>query len=734
MGVMGQRKDQRLALSVYLALGTLLVWLRVLRCGSVNYDDAVYMGHPLVKAGLTWKGIVWAFTGIHSSNWHPLTTISHMLDAQLFGGSIFAAHAVNLLLHISSTVLLFLILTRATKAQWPSLFVAALFALHPLHVESVAWIAERKDVLSTLFWMLTMLAYVLYAEHPSQRRFYWVVGLYAVGLMCKPMLVSLPFVLLLLDYWPLRRSLESEVSSQKKSASGWHEVSALAVEKWPLFGMAAVSCVITAAVQSKGGASVALGQLPLWLRLENALIAYVAYIGKMFWPAKLAVFYPYPTQVPALWKPLGALVLLGGVSVGVWKSWARHPYLAVGWLWFLGTLVPVIGIVQVGEQSMADRYTYVPLIGLFIMIAWGSMGGWERGSVGDGRSEHSTHKKVKGKKHDPAINHQPSTILLWSAGLVLLVLAVCTWRQIGFWQDRYTLFSHALDVTANNYVAHDMVGAELNAQGKYMDAIRQFSRAIQIRTNDDTAYNGLGNAFTRLGKYPEAVGAYDAAIRVRPGFPLAYFNEGIVLVLQGQVNQAIDRFEAVEKINSGPRAHLEMFAGDEAKNDKQIARTEDALRRTPDDPAVKCAYAIALAQRGRIEDAISQLEDVSAMAIEPEVLAAKLHATKPAASPVQVSAAQAAVKKNPKDPIAHFQLGNAYNQSGKRQDAIREYREAIRLKPSFGRAHNNLAVALYFTGDYAGAWKEVHITQKQGAEVHPKFIQALAEKMPEPPK
>ncbi len=740
MGVMGQLKDRRFTFSIYLALGTFLVWLRVLRCGLVKYDDAVYTGHPLVKAGLTWPGIKWAFTGIHASNWHPLTTISHMLDSQIFGESAFGPHLVNLFLHIGSTVLLFLILSRITKSIWPSLFVAGLFAVHPLHVESVAWIAERKDVLSTFFWMLTMWAYVRYAEHPSQRRFLWVAGLYALGLMAKPMLVTLPFVLLLLDYWPLGRFGGSKFKVPGSRLIG------LAQEKWPLFALAGISCVITYVVQHKGGAGVTLGQIPLGLRAENALMSYVTYMWKTVWPAGLAVFYPYPSKPPALWQPIFALAFLGGISGAVLWLRERRPYLLVGWFWFIGTLVPVIGLVQVGEQAMADRYTYIPLIGLFIMVAWGILGG--RAELSTPNDKKRKGERGKGRKGDPApVNHQPPTInhfrantehptpntaLLVMGAVVFLALAVCTWRQIGFWQDRYTLFSHALEVTERNYVAHDMVGAELNDQGKHLDAIQHYSAAIQIKPNDDTAYNGLGNAFTYLGRYPEAVGAYDAAIRVRPGFPLAPFNEGIVLVLQGRVDEAIDKFQMVMKINKGARGHLEMFTDDQAKKDAQIVRAAAALRAMPNDPAAKCRYAIALVQRGRLEEAIDQLRAVADLGMDPEVLASKLRAAKTEGAPGQLPALQEAVRKKPDDPVAHFQLGNAYNNAGQRQQAVREFREAVRLNPDFARAHNNLAVALFFAGNYPEAWKEVHIAQEQGLKIHPGFLKALSERMSEP--
>ena len=761
---MGSRKDHLFAISACLAIGAFLAYLRVLRCGFVNYDDAVYTGHPMVQAGITWPSIKWAFASIHASNWHPLTSISHMLDSQIFGQGAAGPHAVNLLLHIASTVLLFLILSLTTKSVWPSAFVAALFAIHPLHVESVAWIAERKDVLSTFFWMLTTSAYVMYTERPSQGRLLKVAGLYALGLMCKPMLVTLPFTLLLLDYWPLRRGYQSSVISDRsrdRARGTKHEARStvvdLVLEKWPLFTLAVVSSIITYIVQHKGGAAVTLGQIPAGVRIENALISYVMYIWKTVWPAGLAVFYPYPSHPPALLSLLGALLLLVAISVAVFRARERHPYLTVGWLWYVGTLIPVIGLVQVGSQAMADRYTYVPLIGLFVMVAWGA-----QGLLGKGEAERSTfnvqRSKSRGKPSPPGrpetpgvslratgplpitgeggcpnTQHPtPNTYLLVPACLIILVLAACTWRQTGYWQDRYTLFSHALDVTKDNYVAHDGVGAELSADNKHMEAIGHFRRAIEIMPKDDLAYNNLGNAYARLGRLVEAVKAYDMAISLRPGFPLSPFNEGIILVLLGRVNDAIDRFQTVLEINRGVRGHPEMFTGNEAKNDAEIARTEGKLRAKPNDPGAKCRYAIALAQRGRLEEAIAELSQVAQSGITAADLQARFRASKRTVRSGQAPARSRTTKKNPNDPMAHFDLGNLYDKAGNRPDAIREFREAIRLKPDFARAHNNLAVALYFTGDYAGAWKEVHLTKQYGAKVHPGFIQALTRKMPDP--
>ncbi len=343
-------------------MGTLGAFWQVLDCGFVNYDDITYVGSPHVQSGLTVDNIKWAFKAIHCGNWHPLTSISHMLDCQIYGLNPRWHHLTNLLLHIANTVLLFLVLVRMTGLPWRSAFVAGLFAVHPLHVESVAWVAERKDVLSTFFWMLTMYAYVRYVEHPRLTSYAPVLVFLALGLMAKPMLVTLPFVLLLLDYWPLGRF----ASGKKQAWPGWR----LILEKAPLYMLAAASSVVTYLVQQKGGAMISFAQASFSARAANAVLSYGKYLWKTIWPTGLAVFYPYPADPAAAWKVGGTALVLVCISALVIFAARRRPYLATGWLWYLGTLVPVIGLVQVGEQAMADRYTYIPLIGLFIMVAW----------------------------------------------------------------------------------------------------------------------------------------------------------------------------------------------------------------------------------------------------------------------------------------------------------------------------------------------------------------------------
>jgi hypothetical protein len=465
------QKNRSLLIALVLAIATAAAYWQVRNFRFVNFDDAEYVvENSQVNTGLTWQNVVWAFTRYHSCNWHPLTWISHMLDCQIFGMDARWHHCVNLALHVGSTILLFFVLTQATGAIWRSAFVAGAFALHPLHVESVAWISERKDVLSTLFWVLTMWAYLQYARKPSLRRYLVTAFVFALGLMSKPMLVTLPFVLLLMDYWPLRRLSFAEVApgtTQPPGGSLWrrlHNPAWLALEKVPLVILAGISSVITLVVQSRTVAP--LGVIALHIRVANACISYTKYIGKMFWPTRLAVLYPHPLDKIQIWPAVVAALLLVAITVLVFTTSRRYRYLAVGWFWYLGTLVPVIGLVQVGAQSMADRYTYVPLIGLFIMIAWGLsdlLAKWQYGRA----------------------------LLTVASPAILLALGILTWFQSAYWRDSLALFAHASATTRDNYMIDNYLGSELRRRGRTEEALVLYERAVQIDPNYARGLNSI---------------------------------------------------------------------------------------------------------------------------------------------------------------------------------------------------------------------------------------------------
>jgi len=507
----------KLLILIAISLAVLAVYGQVRNHDFISHDDPDYITeNAMVRSGLTPQGVVWAFTASHASNWHPLTWLSHILDCELFGLNPGAHHMTSLVLHWINSLLLFLVLARMTGALWRSTLAAALFALHPLHVESVAWAAERKDVLSTAFWLLTLWAYVRYTDRPVLRRYALVVLLFAAGLMAKPMLVTLPLVLLLLDYWPLRR-FEAPVSGRtiirkgRKVDSRPHPPSSrlmLLWEKLPLLALSAASSAVTFLVQRSWGAVPSLEQVSLTLRIENALVAYVTYIRKMFWPADLSVFYPLPSDFP-IWRPLLAGFLLLLVSAFAVARRRHLPFVAVGWFWYLGTLVPVIGLLQVGAQAMADRYTYVPLIGLFIVIAW---------SIPDPGPFSRSLRPLVGA----------------TATAACLALGLCAWRQVGTWRNSMTLFEHALRVDPNDYLAHGSLGLALSREGRIDEAIEHYLVALRINPNHSMTANNLGLALAAKGRLQEAVAYYRRAIQLNPGNAEATNNLAWVLATADQ--------------------------------------------------------------------------------------------------------------------------------------------------------------------------------------------------------
>ncbi|HEV8059330.1 MAG TPA: tetratricopeptide repeat protein, partial [Gemmataceae bacterium] len=478
-----------LGLSIALALLTLLVYCRSFDFGFIQFDDPQYVAeNPHVLAGVTSDGLRWAFTTFDWSNWHPLTWLSLQVDASFYGGPKAGRfHATNVLLHIANAVLLSLVLGRMTGMVWRSAMVAALFALHPLHVESVAWVSERKDVLSTLFWMLTMTAYVAYVRRPSVKRYVLIVLALTLGLMAKPMLITLPFVLLLLDFWPLGRlqgGPEPVVADSRPRALS---LSRLWGEKLPLLIVVLGSCVVTFLAQFRGRAVGTLESYPLHVRFLNALLAYGTYLAQLFLPRNLAVFYPHPGSQVSLVQAMAAGALLLAISWLVLGPGRRFPYLAVGWLWYLGTLVPVIGLVQVGHQAMADRYTYVPMIGCFLMLAWGVTDltlarGWPR---------------------------------LSSIALATVVLSACcalTWVQLGYWHDDFSMWEHTVKVTKRNAPAHSRLGEAFLKGSRPEEAEAEFRQAIAIDPNFSEAHWGLGNLLMQSDRLEEAQAEYRTAL------------------------------------------------------------------------------------------------------------------------------------------------------------------------------------------------------------------------------
>ena len=499
-----------LYICLLLAAVTLGVYAQVTGFDFLNYDDPIYVdNNPIVRGGLTAKGIAWAFGSFYAANWFPLTWLSHMADCQWFGMRAGWHHLSSVFLHTAASLLLFAALKRLTGARWPSAFVAFVFALHPLHVESVAWVAERKDVLCAFFWFLTLYLYAAYARRPNLSSYLLVLGAFTLGLLSKSMIVTLPFVLLLLDYWPLRRALRP----------------ALIREKLPLFALSAASAVVTFLAQQHGSAVRSLTNISLGLRIENAVVAYAAYIRRMFWPVDLAVFYPYRFGIP-VWEIAISAALLISITILVIRQSPPRPYLAVGWLWYLGTLVPVIGLVQVGAQSSADRYTYIPLVGLAIMLAWGGADLLRR-------------------------QLQLRTALAVSAIVVCIVM---TRLLLPYWTDSATLFQRAADVTSGNYLAHNNLAEYYLDHNQIQLAALHVQAALRIRPAYPEAHANFALIYQRVGRAVDAEREFDEAIRLRPNDPAMRRSFGFLLLSRGRLADAIQQFRAEAQLAPGDAA------------------------------------------------------------------------------------------------------------------------------------------------------------------------------------
>jgi len=569
-----------IGVSVFLLGLTWLVFGQTLRYDFVNYDDPHYVyQNTRITSGINFANVAWAFSHIHSENWHPLTTITHMLDCQLHGLNAGWHHFTNVLLHCLAVVLLFVALERMTGALWRSAFVSAVFAVHPLHVESVAWIAERKDVLSAVFFMVTLLAYFHYTRSPSIGRYLIVAIVFALGLMSKPMLVTLPFVLLLLDYWPLGRF------DAHRSNTG-RQVLQLVMEKIPLIALSAVSSLITFLAQR--GAIGWTEQLPMSERITNAFVAYVVYIRQMFWPTELAVFYPHPENRLPIWEVSLALIILVGIMAAAFVLRKRAPYLVTGWLWYLGMLVPVIGLLQVGWQGHADRYTYLPQIGLYIAVTW------------------ALTDLIRSWRFQ-------RTALSAAALIVIGVLSWRGWLQTSYWRDSETLFTHALAVTSNNDVALNNLGIIFLDKGQLDDAISKLQAAIDLRPENAPAHDNLAKALLKKGQVAEAMVHYRKFLELEPANVEARNTLGTALIQQGHIREAIDQWQevlALQPDNGNAASNLAwVFATcpeDSIRDgERAVELGEKALRISGGKiPMIYRVLAAAYAESGRFADAI----------------------------------------------------------------------------------------------------------------------------------
>jgi protein O-mannosyl-transferase len=564
----------RFAICAALIAITWAVFGQTLGHGFVNFDDPLYVSeNDHIRAGLNWHGVVWAFTHIHSHNWHPLTTMSHMLDCQLFGLRPGAHHFVNVLLHSVNVVLLFVLLAQITERPWSSGFVAAIFAIHPLRVESVAWISERKDVLSGLFFVLTLFAYFYYTRKPNLGRYVTMSILFACGLMSKPMLVTLPIILLLLDYWPLERF--SGASAAK-----------LLVEKMPLAVMSVASAAVTLVVQSEGVGLVPLGMLPLSWRITNALAAYLIYIWQMIWPADLALVYNHPGKLP-VWEIASSAALLIAVTLGAFWLRKRSPCLIIGWLWYLIMLLPVIGLVQVGGQAHADRYTYLPQIGIYIAVTWGIV------------------DLCKFRRY-------PAPVLAAVAAIIIGALAFRAADQVWYWHDSERLWRHALAVTNENDVAHLALGQLLVDQKRLDDAITELQTVVDRHPNDIDARLKLANALSeKEGRMNDAIAEYEAAAKIGDPNPDVGTTLANLLLEQGRVGEAIQYYRAVLQLQpSSALAHYNLAVGLHRAHRlrEAIFHYQEALKIDPKYPDADYFLGQALLENGQPDEAKSHLE------------------------------------------------------------------------------------------------------------------------------
>lgn len=593
---------------IVLVLVSLITFSRIAANDFVDFDEIAYLTENLhVQSGINTDSVKWAFTTTHFGYWHPLTWMSHMLDWKMFGANASGHHLVSLFLHVCTIIFLFLFLNKTTNALWPSAFVAAFFSLHPLRVESVAWAAERKDVLSMFFGMASILAYSFYSESTKLSRYLLCLILFIFSLMSKPLLVTLPFVLMLLDYWPLKRWQKAMASESK----GLPSVGGLILEKVPLVLLSIVFSIVVFWTQNKTGAMSSLEVLSFPDRAINAICSYIAYMGKIFWPVNLAVFYPYEFSFP-LWKVLVSVIIFCIITVAVIYYIKKLPFLFVGWFWYLGSLIPLIGLVQVGQQAMADRHTYLPSIGVAIMLAWGIPSLIKRDDL---------RKKI----------------LFPVSLIVVALLSVLTWRQCGYWKNSGTLFSHALQITNRNYLAHNNLAVYMNKQGNVKGAIHHSNEAIRIKPDYPEAYNNRGFAFTKLGQYRLAIDDFNKSILLKPVYADAYNNRGICHYETGQYQRAIEDYN-------------------------------EAIRLKPD-------HADAYYNRGNVY--ANAKPDQCRRAIEDY---------------------NQAIRLKPFYADAYNNRGICFDATGQYKRAIKDYNEAIRMRPGFADAYHNRAFVFFNTG------------------------------------
>ncbi len=725
MSVLNQDKYQKSAVILLLVVAAFAAFAQVLDCGFINFDDPGYVTNNVhIRDGLSPKAILWSFTSTAQSNWHPLTWISHALDCSLFGLNPAFHHAMSLCLHLLSSIVLFLVLDRVTRARWQSAFVALVFAIHPLHVESVAWISERKDVLSGLFWMLTIGAYARYRRSPGAGSYLLTLGTFAAGLLAKPMMVTLPFVLILLDYWPFRIIQPASTSSVSGKATLRRQLQQSVYEKIPFFVLSLGSSVVTYMVQRQGGSMASSDALAFSDRAANALTSYGTYIWKSLVPTDLAIFYPYPDAGVPMRELVLAVVVLAVLTIIVWRERVRAPYLIVGWLWFLGTLVPVIGLVQVGLQAMADRYMYLPIIGLSIMAAWG------------------VPALVRQVKIYPQIPGAAFTLIV--VGMILGTRA-----QVPYWRDSSTLFEHAVEVTSGNHLALNNLGAALADSGNHEGAVRRIREALRLRPDEILIHKNLARSLAALGEFPEALEQYTWILTHDPSDPVLQARAADILADLGKTNEAVGHYlEAIrldpadafshcrlgelyaqegkfeearnecgialklKQTNSKAHDVLGIIAGKQGKLDEAVKEFLEAIRCDSSNADAYNDFGILYNRMGNGDEAMRMYE--SAVRVNPLLRNAHFNLGSALASRGRFAEAEThwlrAVELNPAASAdARVNLGKLYSMQGKSSEAIRQLKEALRIDPNNSQAHYAIGNVLVRQGNLAEA--EVHYTE-----------------------
>ena len=665
------KTDFRIVLIISLCLITAITvsYIQVIHFDFVGYDDELYVTeNPHVQKEISLEGIEWAFTTFHSANWHPLTWLSHMLDCELFGLNPSGHHWTNVEFHIANTLLLFIILFKMTGAPFKSAFVAALFALHPLHVESVGWISERKDVLSTFFGLLCIAAYSRYVNQSSAKYYIMIITCFGLSLMAKPMLVTLPFVLFLLDFWPLKRfqyQHDFYFESEKAYGEGIRKNRRIILEKIPLFILVGISCTLTFFAQKNGNAITPLETLSFKSRMANAVVSYATYVFKGIWPHKLAVFYPHPGNTLAAWQIFGAALLIVTGCFFALRLSRRYPYIVVGLFWYLGTLVPVIGLIQMGEQAMADRYTYIPLIGLFIVVAWG----------GPDLVEKWPYRK---------------RFLGTCAAIIVIAMTMATFFQLRYWKNAISLFEHAIKVTKDNYKSQTNLGTAI-ASVDLDKAISHYKEALRIKPKYTAALYNLGNVLVEKGQIDEAVNFYLKALQIKPDYIDAINNLGIAFLNKGDYNQAVLYFKRALKIDPqklNARINLANVLFLKSKPDEAISQYRKILEIDNDNADAHYNLAYVLSTQRKLDEAVLLYKET--LRIDPEY------------------------------SKAHYNLGNIYLNQGKTTEAFRHYTEVIKIKPDYVQAYNKLGFILFRQGKF----NKAKVLFSKAIQIDPNYLEA----------